>query len=114
MKGNQRKIYLDLINSTSYGLCNICKFAEWEGYCSSEANLNCTHPLEAISQGDYGDHPYNAWSGSDCWGFRPNSTLQEVATFAGIVLEGKLPHWNRKGELLAIIPSERDKEYGFV
>ena len=112
-----RKAYLDLIGLTNgRGLCNACRFAEWSGSVCSEMDLICKHPLPAINgSGLNEDHPYDVWGeGADCWGFRPAQTLQEVGEWVGIILEGNMPDRDKKGRLVAIVPSENDRIEGLV
>ena len=82
-----RTPYYELIKLTEYGLCNICKFAQWEGWSSCEADLECKHFLFKDDE----EHPQDVWMGSDCYAFRPNMTLQQLGVFTGICLQGKTP-----------------------
>jgi hypothetical protein len=89
------------------GLCNFCKFASWSGSCC-DSELECEHPLLAVS-GKENDND-NVWGGGgDCWGFRPNKSLEECGIQASIYHDKNIPHLNRKGEIVAIIPNEDDK-----
>lgn len=114
MNKEQRQPYRELIDLIpgGYGLCNFCQYAEWEGWSYCEASLDCKHPLtDVIGFVD----PEDAWSGSDCWGFRPSETLQEIGVAVGIMLEGNMAHKSQRyGGYIAIIPSERDKAEGLV
>ena len=74
------------------GLCHFCKYANWIGSCQ-EPDLDCKHPLEAIAEGDWGDHPFNVWTGSDCWGFRPKKSIEVSADIVGLFLQGKGPYF---------------------
>ena len=95
-----RGAYLDLLGLTDgYGLCNFCKFSDFEGDCDA-SYLNCKHPLPVINGDIDEEHTSNVWgSHHDCWGFRPSTPLREVGEFVGICLEGKSPVYNQKGEL---------------
>ena len=93
MKKAQRDIYLQLANielpepfDGVLGLCNFCQYAEWLGYYCEDAELDCHHPLEVIR--DYSD---GIWEGDDCWGFRPEYSLEDITYMIGIYLRGKYP-----------------------
>ena len=88
-------MYLDLILLVKgRGLCNACKFSYWEGWVCSEMDLICKHPLPVINGSGYNEeHPDQVWGeGADCWGFRPDQTLQEVGEWVGILMEGDILH----------------------
>lgn len=57
------------------GLCHFCRYAD----------------LEKINGGDCNDNPTDAWTGSDCWGFRPKYTIEESADIVGVYLNGGHP-----------------------
>ena len=105
MKREQREPYLYLVRLADYVLCSFCKYAEWDGVSCCDASLECTHPIEEISDNVYG------WEDRDCWGFRPSRTFQDIGMHVGIHLEGNMPHWSATyKQLIAIIPSKRDRE----
>jgi hypothetical protein len=111
----QREPYLFLANfpEDGYGLCCFCKYAEWSGYSPCDSSLDCKHPLNVINGLlDDGDHSNAVWGdGADCWGFRPKYSLEYIGKFASIRAEGNVPHWSNKfKELVAIIPSARDRQ----
>ena len=110
MKKEKRQDYRNLISASDvgFGLCNFCKFAEWEGGSCCDSDIKCTHQLQIINEvaGD-------VWEGSDCWAYRPDRTFSEIAEVVGIYLQGCYSHKNKNGELVAIIPSESDKAMGF-
>ncbi len=113
MNRELRQIYRDIANIGDLGLCNFCKFASFSGNSCCDSELECEHPLPIINGDEDGEQPYNVWSGSDCWGFRPDRSLQECAILASIYHDNNVPHQNKKGEWVAIIPNESDKEkYG--
>lgn len=75
------------------GLCHFCRYAQWYGGSSScsgesDAELECLHPIWAISDGD---HPFDVWAGADCWGFRPLHERGVCVDIVGIYLQGKWP-----------------------
>jgi len=116
MKKEKRAPYLLLANfpDEGYGLCCFCKYAEWEGWSQCEASLECKHPLDVISGflSYDSDHADAVWGqGADCWGFRPKYSLQYIGMFASIRADGNIPHYSQTHkELVAIIPSKRDRE----
>lgn len=118
MNKEQRQPYRDLIDlmPRGYGLCNFCKFAQWEGGSCCDADLECTHPLDVINgNGIDEEHPYNVWSGDDCWGFRPSESLQQIGVALSIMLDGNMAHKSQRfGGYIAIIPSERDRVEGLA
>ena len=105
MNRELRESWRTIANIGGLGLCNFCKFASFSGNSCCDSELECEHPLEAICDSEGGEHPYNVWSGSDCWGFRPrkDTDLQKAAEIASIFHDGNFPHTNRKGELVAIV-----------
>ena len=109
MKGAQREGYLYLVRIGGYGLCSFCKYADWQGSSCCDAELYCDHPLPVLNEDE--DLTCNVSSGSDCWGFTPTKTLQQIGVVIGISMEGNHPHTNRKGETVAIIPTEEDKSH---
>lgn len=103
MNKTKRQIYIDLTELVHRGLCNCCKFAEWEGWSCCEMDMTCTHPLE----GRLGfPDPVDSWQGCDCWAFRPAQSPSEVAAWVGIILEGNIPDRDNNGELIAVIPNK--------
>ena len=88
MRKEQRQIYKLLIDlpEDGYGLCNICRYAKWEGYDCESADLNCCCGIWAI-EGNADD----AWQGSDCWAFRPRWSLEDIIDMVGIFLQGEIP-----------------------
>lgn len=107
MKGTQREPFLYMVKLVGFGLCNFCKYADWQGSSCCDSELYCEHPLHVLSEDE--NIVINAWDGSDCWGFRNTKTLQEIGVDVGIRLEGNFPYTNRKGETVAILPTEEDK-----
>ena len=87
MKKEQRSIYKTLIDlpDEGYGLCNICRYALWEGDCDS-ADLECHCGIEGVEE-DADD----VWQGSDCWAFRPRYLLDDTVDMVGILLQGDIP-----------------------
>ena len=67
-------------------LCYFCKFARWSGSCE-DPELECEHPL--LRPWDCWE-PDEVWQGSDCWGFRPDVSIELAAEWVGQRLQGKL------------------------
>ena len=92
MKKEQRLGYLILNEiETPLGeccLCTWCKFAEWSGDCE-EADLDCKHPLWQVSEVLAED----AFSGDDCWGFRPKVSREDAVDVIGYHLQDKEVDW---------------------
>jgi len=80
---------IDLPQDICFGLCNFCKFAFFSGSCN-EADLECEHPLEVISESD---KSWEAWAGNDCWGFHPRYVLSDCVDAIGMYLQGIHPDW---------------------
>lgn len=59
----------------SFSLCHICRYVEWTG-SSDIDGPRCRHPVKRLSE-DW-DHTDDVWSGDDCWGFRPDGTLEQM------------------------------------
>lgn len=118
--GEKRQIYRQLIDMipAGYGLCNFCKFAEFDGNSCCDSDLECTHPLDSVNGNDIGKEPYDVWEGADCWAFRPNVSLQELGEIVSITITGNNAHKSQTyGGYIAIIPSKREREehlIGFV
>lgn len=91
MKATQREPYVALAHAPNEysGLCNFCVYQVGSGGspCYEDGgDSECIHPLDAIKYGpaEYGD-PY------DCWGFRPQYSLQMTADLVGILLRQEFP-----------------------
>jgi hypothetical protein len=110
-KRELREAYHIVAGIGGLGLGNFCRYAHWSGGSCCDSDLDCEHPLPIIN-GDIGsgDQPYDTWEGADCWGFRPNIDLHEASIQASIFHDHNFPHQNKKGEWVAIIPNEYDKE----
>ena len=92
MKKEQRAVWLKLSNMPNKyvsGLCNWCKFAEFEGGSCEDAELDCTHPLDVIAE-SAGD----VFSGCDCWAFRPLFEFDSFVDAIGLCLQGFYPDYN--------------------
>ena len=104
MKKAQRGIYLVLAAEIDTGLATFCKYACWTGtsYCDGgDVEMECEHPLVPY----YGDCDCECvCPNTDCWGFRPELNVPDVADIVGIVLaEGYLNWaWMKVGEQILV------------
>lgn len=89
MKKNQREIYLVLSMEVETTLCTFCKFfkSEWCG------DGSCNHTLVDKLEATYGLYKGQE-PGDDCWGFRPDISVRDVADIVGIVLSKKFKIWS--------------------
>lgn len=92
MKKVEREIFLTLISlpKEGYGLCNICRYAEWSGYSCCDCDLDCHCGIEHVEE-DAGD----IWQGDDCWAFRPKWSLEDTVDMVGIYLQGETPDMSK-------------------
>lgn len=98
MKKHQREIYLVLAEEVNCGIAPFCKYSSCEGSGSicdgGECYHVCEHPLSVINEQE-GDHGIPCEEpGVDCWGFRPDYSLQDIADIVGIIL---VKGWTRWG-----------------
>jgi len=111
MKRELRDSYSTIAQIGGLGLCNFCKYASFSGNCC-DSELECEHPLPIINGEKDEDHPYNVWSGSDCWGFRPSLDLHTCAIQASICHDGNTPFLGRNNEWLAVVPNKSEEKDG--
>ena len=79
----QREVYLVLLTDViPFGLCTFCKFGESQG-CGN--GNKCTHSLLAKSAA-FEDVVESVGELGDCWGFRPDTPLEEIVDVVGMVL----------------------------
>jgi len=72
----------------AYGLCHLCKYADWQGSDCYESQLDCRHPLADKVASDMFTEAW-AWEpGHDCWGFRSLYDVDTVAEWVGQRLQG--------------------------
>jgi len=104
MKKEQREVYLSLTKvSPGWQLCSFCKYGWGCGsFCSGEGEIECHHPLTDYYGFSGCDRELEP--GEDCWGFRPNYPVEEIADIVGIMLsEGwQAAGWyrNKQGRLV--------------
>ena len=67
-------------------LCSICKHAEWSGGACEDSYVTCKHPL--ADKGVAALEEAYACEGGDCWGFRPNIAIADLAEYVGQRLQG--------------------------
>ena len=108
MNKKQRQPYLDIVRlAPGHGLCNCCMYCEVFGGSYCDGVLECCHPLDVINDSD---HFTCVWGeGADCWAFRPNSSLSELATWVGIVLDGNIAQWI-DGKWVAVVYNKEEKK----
>ena len=97
MKAEQRVIYRTLIDlpGDGYGLCTICRYAEWTGYYCDEGDLECHCGIFDIEE-----NADDAWQGRDCWAFRPRWLLEDIVDMVGIFLQGETPDMSNCKEFI--------------
>ena len=87
MNKTQRLVYKELAYEANTNLCSFCKTSESLGCCDGVA---CTHPLneryELIDDG-------NVEPGQDCFLFRPDRKVSDIADIVGIILEYNFHEW---------------------
>ena len=91
MKGNQRLIWFILANLPNKyvsGLCCWCKLADITSSCEN-ADLECIHPIDKVA-----DNSWEAWSGSDCWAFRPRVKFDFSVDSIGLMIHGIYPEYS--------------------
>lgn len=84
MKGEEREIYLNLTEEINAQLCSFCQFHEYEDYGCCEGCNECLHPLEILK-----DHSEDMKPGTDCWGFRPDMSLELLIDIVSAVISQK-------------------------
>lgn len=95
MKKEARGIYLILSNEIGAQLCVACKYGDFTGSsCCDDGYYECQHKLN-----DYIGFPlYKADGcmepGMDCWGFRPDMKVEDLADITGVILEQGFDEWS--------------------
>ena len=81
MKKDKRTVYLELTSEIGWNLCPFCLHNKSEGsLCDSWQE--CHHPLDRVAE----LNEMGLESGEDCWGFRSEYPLSDIADMVGIVL----------------------------
>lgn len=101
MKKAEREVYRILTKEVGACLCTFCKYSRFSGMCD-DAEIECQHPL--VDKTIYTPFEETTWPGEDCWGFRPNHPVSEIADVVGIILAEGFVQWyydysNSKGIL---------------
>ena len=98
MKKCQRDIYQKLIDlpSDGFGLCNICRYAVWNGDCE-DADLECHCGIWEVEES-----ADDVWQGNDCWVFRPRWLLEDIADMVGIFLRKEHPDMSNCKEFIPL------------
>jgi hypothetical protein len=92
MNKEQREVYQVLTAEAGACLCTFCKYSKFTGSsCNEDAECECKHPL--TDKTFYVRFDETCYPGEDCWGFRPNHPLSEIADVIGIVLSEGFENW---------------------
>ncbi|MDD5511957.1 MAG: hypothetical protein PHI12_14310 [Dehalococcoidales bacterium] len=74
-------------------LCAWCRYCSWEGTGSCYENYPvCEHPIRRLAEDE--EMNMNAYSGGDCWGFRPAYRREDCVDIVGLWLQGKHVDWD--------------------
>lgn len=106
MKKAQREVYVSLVSEIDGCLCPWCQYCN----CYSCGDYGeCAHRLHQRLPLDAGE----LFPGDDCWGFRPNRPVSEVADIIGICLAkfdlGKPVAWYEQGDQLIVAGTPKEK-----
>ena len=99
MKKSERDVYYKLSKiriawpTTNHGevdwdkssLCIMCRYARWLGGGCCDSELDCQHGLELIKESSQ-----DVWGGNDCWGFRPETTLDKIVEWISHRMQGEM------------------------
>ena len=98
MKKDKRTIYAELSSEANTCLCSFCKHAQWVGECS-ESYPECGHPIWEVPGKEEMLEP-----GQDCWGFRPEIILRDIADIVGMVLSNGFDewYWQKEGDNILV------------
>ena len=96
MNAAQRLPYVEMLRELDWELCTFCSYDKSNG---CDCGRECQHPLEhrlAIPEYDLV---------SDCWGFRPDYPINDIADIIGITLaQGwQAATWWEDGDKLRIV-----------
>jgi len=74
-------------------LCAWCRYCSWEGAgCCEDNTPVCEHPITKLADDE--NENQNAYSGCDCWGFRPLYRREDCVDIVGLYLQGKHVDFN--------------------
>lgn len=89
MKKEQRLVYKELSLEADAQLCAFCKKAESLG---CEDGMACIHPLNKDGR------LFGEWDGiepgEDCFLFRPNLPVRDIADIVGLILSNGFTSWS--------------------
>lgn len=106
MKKHQRHVYLELTKEIEWNLCAFCKYAEFSSLC--DGDVNCKHDFWEISDQDY------IYPGQDCWGFRPDMPISDIADIVGIIIshnwDPERTSFSRDKEIIEVYGVERSSQ----
>jgi hypothetical protein len=86
----EREIYLILSDECGMQLCGFCKYAQCAGSCCDDG-MECHHPLHDKSGFPWENE--DPEPGSDCWGFKPELTVEQAADICGAVISSGFDQW---------------------
>lgn len=89
MKRKKRLVYLELANTVDNCICTWCNYAAWEAEGCCEGYSICEHPLEIVTDTMECIEP-----GSDCWGFRPDLSLDTIVEIVSAILSNDYDMWS--------------------
>lgn len=91
MTKDKRAIYLILTNEINTLICSACKFDAGGDCCSGSEG--CLHPLAERRGFPMNEADGCMEPGNDCWAFRPEIKVSDLADIAGLVLEYGWDEW---------------------
>ena len=97
MKKDKRLVYLELAFEACGTICNWCK------YKTGSCNQECAHPLGEELPWDYS---YGIEPGDDCWAFRPDMPVADIADIVGIIIANGWVEWDYTKEPLTVSGSK--------
>lgn len=93
MNRQQREIYLVLTDEIGCQICTACKYGEFTGSACDDGYMECNHKLNDYSGFPLFEADGDLEPGMDCWGFKPNIQVQDLADIAGLVLAHGWDDW---------------------
>ena len=93
MKAGQRLVYHELASEVNATLCTFCKYALWTGMCE-DGDCTCEHPLVEHFEWRFTGWCSSLEPGQDCWAYRPNMLLVDVADIVGVILSNGFDEWS--------------------
>ena len=96
MKGNKRRLYLELSKEIDASLCCFCRYGIGCDFGSSicdgsEGYYECNHPVDNLSYSNI--HEIDCLPGDDCIGFSPSFSVPLLTEMASLILSNKFTEW---------------------